>query len=164
MSTKSNAFPLLKNFVAYVETQFHVNIQSLRSDNGIEFQDTSALQFYAMKGIVHQKTCVDTPQQNDIAERKHKHLLEVARALMFQANLPQHFWGESILTAAYLINRFPTPLLQNRSPFEVLYKTMPTYTHLRVFGCLCYASTLKRNRSKFQPRASICIFLGYPYG
>jgi len=48
MSTKSNAFPLLKNFIAYVETQFHVNVQCIRSDNGIEFQDTSALQFYAM--------------------------------------------------------------------------------------------------------------------
>ena len=87
-----------------------------------------------MKGIVHQKSCVDTPQQNGIAERKHKHLLEVARALMFQANLPPRFWGESVLTGVYLINRFPTPLLQNRSPFEVLYKRKPTYTHLRVLA------------------------------
>jgi len=134
MSTKSNAFPLLKSFVAYVETQFHVSVQSVRSDNGLEFQDTAALQFFASKGILHQKSCVDTSQQNGIVERKHKHLLEVARALMFQANLPQYFWGESVLTAVYLINRFPTPLLQNKSPFELLYKERPSYAHLRVFG------------------------------
>jgi len=53
MSTKSNAFPLLQNFVAYVENQFHVSVQYIRSDNGMEFQDNVALQFYATKGIIH---------------------------------------------------------------------------------------------------------------
>ena len=164
MSSKSNAFPLLQSFIAYVETQFSVFVQYIRSDNGIEFQDTTALHFYASKSIIHQKPCVDTPQQNGIVERKHKHLLEVARALMIQANLPQQFWGESILTAVYLVNRFPTPLLQYKTPFEILFKDKPSCTHLRVFGCFCYASTLKRGRSKFQPRASTCIFLGYAHG
>ena len=75
----------------FVETQFGAPIKSIRTDNGLEFQDTTALLFYANKGIIHQKSCVDSPQQNGIVERKHKHLLEVARALMIQANLPQHF-------------------------------------------------------------------------
>jgi len=80
MSTKSNAFPLLQQFVAYVETQFEVSVKIIRTDNGMKFQDHSALQFYAKKGILHQKACVETPQQNGVAERKHKHLLEIARA------------------------------------------------------------------------------------
>ena len=151
MSTKSNAFPLLQSFIALVETQFGTFVKCIRSDNGMEFQDTIALQYYANKGIIHKKTCVDTPQQNGIVERKHKHLLEVARALMIQANLPQQCWGESILTALYLINRFSTPLLQYRTPFELLYKEKPSYAHLRVFGCFCYVSTLKEVEANFTP-------------
>ena len=82
----------------------------------MEFQDNSALHFYVKKGIIHQKSCVDTPQQNGVVERKHKHLFEVARALMIQVNLPSRFWGERILTADYLINRFPTPTLDHKTP------------------------------------------------
>ena len=161
MSSKSNAFPLLQSFIIFIEKQFHASVKIIRSDTGSEFQDKTSIQFYTSKGIMHQKSCVDTPQQNGIVERKHKHLLEVARALMIQANLPQKFWGESILTAVYLINRFPTPILDNKTPFELLYTEKPTYSHLRAFGCLCFKSTLKRDRSKFQARASTCIFLGY---
>jgi len=164
MSTKSNTFPLLQHFILYAEKQFDATVRIVRTDNGMEFQDSSALLFYAKKGILHQKSCVDTPQQNGIVERKQQHLLEVARALMFQANVPSKFWGESILTATYLINRFPTPILDHKTPYELLYKEKPTYSHLRMFGCLCYASSLKRDRSKFSPRAVACLFLGYPYG
>ena len=164
MASKSNAFPLLQSFIMFVKNQFDVSVKIVRSDNRMEFQDHSALQFYAQQGIIHQKSCVDTSQQNDIVERKHKHLLEVAKALMIQANLPQRFWGDSILTAVYFINRFPTPLLHNMTPFEILYNEKPAYTHLRTFGCLCYASTLKKAKSKFIARATTCIFIGYPYG
>jgi len=91
MSCKNNAFPLLHTFIAYVEKQFAVSVKVIRSDNCLESKDRTAIQFYAEKGILHQTSCVDTPQQSGIVERKHKHLLEVARALMFQANLPLKF-------------------------------------------------------------------------
>lgn len=69
----------------------------MRSDNGLEF--TSLRHYYATKGIIHQTSCVDTPQQNGRVERKHQHILNVARALRFQANLPIDFWGECVTTA-----------------------------------------------------------------
>lgn len=88
----------------------------------------------------------------------------MARALLFQSNVPLHFWGDCILTSVYLINRTPFPLLQNKTPFELLTSKTPTYDHLRAFGCLCFASTLLKDRHKFSPRASKCVFLSYPNG
>ena len=60
--------------------------------------------FLQDKGIFHQATCRDTPQQNGIAEQKNKHLLEVVCAFMFSMHVPKYLWGDTILITAYLIN------------------------------------------------------------
>jgi hypothetical protein len=68
------------------------------------------------QGIIHQTTCPETPPQNGVAERKNCHLLEVARSLMFQMNVPKYLWSEAVMTATYLINQMPSRILNMKSP------------------------------------------------
>jgi len=151
MSHKSNAFSLLESFILFVANQFDAQVKIIRSDNGQEFGDNHAIAFYTSKGIIHQTSCVDTPQQNGIVERKHKQLLEVARALMFQSKVPLKFWGDCVLTATYLVNRLPHSAINFKTPYEVLFSKPPSYEHLKVFGCLCFIFTLRQGRTKFEP-------------
>ena len=114
--------------------------------------------FYGEQAIIHETSCVDTPQQNGRVERKHRHVLNVARALRFEAHLPVDFWGGCVLAAAHLINRTPTPVLSGKTPYEFLFGTKPSCEHIRVFGCLCYAYNLQREKDKFGARSRRCIF------
>ncbi|RVW30661.1 Retrovirus-related Pol polyprotein from transposon RE1 [Vitis vinifera] len=123
-------------------------------------------EFLAQEGIVHLSSCVDTPQQNGIAERKNRHLLEVARSLMFSMNVPKLFWGQAVLTAAYLINRMPSRVLKFQTPCQTLLKSFPTTRLIstvppKIFGCSVFVHINQQHRSKLDPRSLKCIFLGY---
>ncbi|KAL6328004.1 hypothetical protein AAG906_031348 [Vitis piasezkii] len=123
-------------------------------------------EFLAQEGIVHLSSCVDTPQQNGIAERKNRHLLEVARSLMFSMNVPKLFWGQAVLTAAYLINRMPSRVLKFQTPCQILLKSFPTTRLIstvppKIFGCSVFVHINQQHRSKLDPRSLKCIFLGY---
>ena len=162
MLEKSQVKDLIKNFCVMSEKQFGKQVKTIRTDNGSEFMVLSS--YFRQNGIQHQTSCVDTPQQNARVERKHRHILNIARSLLFQAKLPVTFWGESILTAAHLINRTPSVVLHGSTPYELLHGSKPSYDSLRTFGCLCYAHRRPRNRDKFSDRSRKCLFVGYTYG
>ena len=88
-----------------IHTQFQPQFQVFRIDNGREYFNTILGNYLKENGIFHQSSCVETAQQNGIAECKSHYLSEVDRALLFQTHVPKHFWGEAVLTASYLINR-----------------------------------------------------------
>nr|KYP60509.1 Retrovirus-related Pol polyprotein from transposon TNT 1-94 [Cajanus cajan] len=152
---------LLQNFILLIENQFDCKLKRLRSDNGKELFLTD---FYDTKGILHETTCIETPQQNGIVERKHQHLLDVSRSLLFQSKIPNIFWSFVMKHVVHLINRLPTPFLKLKSPYEMVFNMKPDLSILKVFGCLAFASTLTTGRTKLAPRASKCIFLGYKTG
>ncbi|KAL4332389.1 hypothetical protein GQ457_07G007410 [Hibiscus cannabinus] len=159
MAYKSEVRKFVSELCTMVETHFSKKIKFIRTDNAKEF-DLDV--FFKDRGNVHQNSCVYTPQQNNVVERKHQHLLNVARTLKIQANLPLLFWIDCISHAALLINMTPTPILDNKTPFEILFQKKPKVGHLRVFGCLAYASVLPKPTTKLHSRAVRCILIGYP--
>ncbi|KAL2227014.1 UNVERIFIED_CONTAM: Retrovirus-related Pol polyprotein from transposon RE2 [Sesamum indicum] len=139
-------------------------VQAIRTDNGSEFLSFSFQHLLQTSRIVHQRSCAYTPQQNGVVECKHRFLLDIARSIMFQTSFPRRFWGDAILGTTHLINRFPTAVLDWKSPYEKLYDKPHSYSHLRVIGCLCFAIRPEPQLSKFDKRASKCVFVGYPLG
>ena len=121
-------------------------IKIFRTDNGTEYINQNLSNFLKQKGIIHQTTCVYTPQQNGVSERKNRHLLEMTRALLFQNHVPKIYWSDAILTATYLINRLPSVVLNKKSPLEIIYKKIVNFNHLRVFGCVCYVHQNKKDK------------------
>ncbi|CAJ2644692.1 unnamed protein product [Trifolium pratense] len=161
LKSKSEVSTHVQNFIISIQTQYKITPKTIRSDNGPEFLLDS---FYASLGILHQKSCVETPQQNGRVERKHQHLLNVGRALLFQSKLPKPFWSYAVLYATFLINRITTPTLHNKSPYQLFHQSIPDMSLCKVFGSLCYATTLTSHRTKLDPRARKSLFLGYRSG
>ena len=159
LKNKSQVSVVFPSFLKLVSTQYNAKIKAIRSDNAPELAFPDLIKEH---GMIHQFSCAYTPQQNSVVERKHQHLLNVARSLLFQSNVPLPYWSDCVLTAAHLINRLPSPLLGKKSPYELLLNKQLDYTLLKSFGCLCYASTNNHERNKFSPRSRACVFLGYP--
>ncbi|GKB73809.1 retrovirus-related pol polyprotein from transposon TNT 1-94 [Tanacetum coccineum] len=153
MVHKLDAFEILKTFLKFVELQFSTKEKCIRSDNALEFVKGPYANYLANQGIEHQTTCVDRPQQNGRVKRKHMHILEVARALRFQASLPLKFWGDCVTTATYLINRYPSHILKNKTPYELLLNKVLDYSYLKVFGCFTVSTNPSRIPDKFASKA-----------
>lgn len=117
MHLTPDVFPLLKNFIAMIKTQFNSHIKAFISDSGGEIFSTQCDELFKAHGIIHQSSCSHTPQQNGIVEMKHMYILKTSRAIRFQGHLPIRFWGECILGAMHIINRLPSTVLNNASPF-----------------------------------------------
>ena len=158
---KSDVFHIFQQYKALVENLFSSKIQQLQSDNGGEYLSNDFKSFLTKHGIHHRLACPYTSQQNGIAERKHRHIQETGLTLLAKAHLPNKYWTDAFLTVIFLINRLPTKVLHNLSPYFVLHKNMPSYTSLRTFGCTCYPYLRPYENHKLSFRSKQCIFLGY---
>lgn len=147
------------HFKSTVELQTCHKIKALQTDGGGEYQ--ALIPFLNSSGIVHKISCPYILEQNGKAEHKHRQITEVGLPLLAQSRLPLHFWGEEFQSATYLINRLPTPILDNKSPLERLTKVQPDYMFLKVFGCECFPYLRPYNSTKFSFKSTKCVFIGY---
>jgi transposase InsO family protein len=144
-----------------VEKQTGKPIKIVCSDQGGEYRLGKFIKYFKDHGIVQQFTVPHTPQQNKVAKRKNKTLVECARSMMKGKNLSNSFWVEAISTVVYLKNRSPTRCLDHKTPFEALYDSKPAVNNLRIFGCKDFAHIPKENMKKLDAKAIKCIFIRY---
>jgi hypothetical protein len=138
MKHRSEFFEMYTAFQALVKTQHYAIIKCFRCDLGEEYTSNKFCQFFALDGTIHQTSCIDTLEQNGVAERKHRNVVKTARFLLLSTSIPSEFKGEAILTAVSLINIIASPHSSGLSPFEKLYGCVPDYSSFRVFSCICF--------------------------
>ena len=159
------------NFFQMTRNQFEIAIKWFRSDNAKDYFNQTLSSFFNEHGIIHESSCVHTPQQNGVAEQKIGHLLAVNRASLFHTNVPKQYWGEVVLTAAYLVNYLRSQTLQNSSLIQLFSKFYPhfkTSNNLvpRIFGCVLCPRSFSSSRKTWSLiyQLHICRLLPYPKG
>jgi histone deacetylase 1/2 len=156
---KSDVFACFRDFQTLVERQFDRKIRTVQTDWGGEYQALSS--FFTCMGIAHHVSCHHAHQQNGSAEWKHRHIVEVGLTLLAQASMPLKFWDEAFLNAVFLINRLPSKVINDETPFFRIYSKHPNYSSLGTFGCACWPNMRPYNSRKLEFRSKRCVFLGY---
>jgi len=156
---KSDVYSVFHQFQTLVESQFSLKIKFVQTDWGGEYQKLSI--FFQTIGIHHRLICPHTHEQNGTVERRHRHIVEIGLTLLGQCKAPFQFWNYAFETSVYLINRIPTPILANRSPFDCLFQRSLDYYFFRTFECLFFSFLRPYNNHKLDFRSSPCVFFGY---
>ena len=138
MKYRSELLQVYSNFAKMVETKFSKRIKIFRSDNTLEYTQYAFQAILHSYGTVHQLTCPGTSQQNGRVKRKLCHIFDTVRALLLSAKVPDPFWGEATLHAVHAINRIPSLIIQNQTPYEHLFGSPPDYHHFCSFDFACF--------------------------
>ena len=162
LKLKSDVFSKFKLFQQQSENAFNQRISIFQSDGGGKFVNQDFSAHLKKCGIRHYISCPHTPEQNGLAERKHRHVTELGLSMLFQSHLPSTMWVDAFLTANFLINLLPSSVNDKQmSPYEKQHMRAPDYTSLRVFGSACFPYLKPYSQNKFDPKSLVCVFLGY---
>lgn len=161
LKRKNEAFYYFKKMKTFTENHYGKKIKYLRSDNGTEFKSSEFTNYLLNHGITHELSAPYCPQQNGVAERANKSVIQMTRCLLHYANLPFVWWGEALNTAVYTKNRLPHQSVDELCPYSALTGLDPQLDKMRVFGCVAYAVKPKHTWGKFNTRADKCMMLGY---
>nr|CAA49283.1 gag,protease,endonuclease, reverse transcriptase,RNaseH [Volvox carteri f. nagariensis] len=160
LKLKSEAIAVVKSVLTLLENQCGQKVKEVRTDRGREYLNAELREFYGERGIVHQTSAPYTPQQNGIAERLNRTLMEKVRCMLIESGLPSRGWALAMHTANYLRNRSPVHGLKG-TPFERFYGQKPDVSDLRVFGCVAYIRVPDHQRRKIDPVSMKGVFVGY---
>jgi hypothetical protein len=159
LKSKSDVISIFHKFQLLVEKFFDLTVKYVQTDGGGEF---IPLQNHCHSfGINYRQTCPHTHHQNGSVERKHRHIVDTGLSLLSHSHVPFKFWDDTFDTATFLINRLPSSINKDKSPFEILFGHSPDYKFLRTFGCECFPYLRPYNKHKFSFRSKSCVFLGY---
>lgn len=162
LTSKSEVRDHLVAFCSYTVTQFSLPVKSIQADNGTEFVNRALQSFLTAKGMHLRLSCPYTSPQNGKAECTLRTLNNICHTLLIHAHMPPTYWAEALATATFPLNRRPSSAIQNDIPYALLFGHPPDYSHLRVFGCLCYPNLSTTASHKLAPRSTACVFLGNP--
>ncbi|GJV46996.1 putative ribonuclease H-like domain-containing protein [Tanacetum coccineum] len=152
---------ILKTFITEIENQLDHKVKVIRCDNGTEFKNSVMNQFCEMKGIKREFSVARTPQQNGVAERKNRTLIEAARTMLVDSKLPTTFWAEAVNTACYVLNRVLVIKPHNKTPYELIRGRPPLIDFMKPFGCPVTILNTRDHLGKFDEKADEGYFVGY---
>jgi transposase InsO family protein len=158
---KSEIEEVLKKFLKRAQNEFDVKVKKIRSDNGSEFNNTQVEDYLDQEGIKHEFSAHYTLQQNGVAERKNRTIIESARAMLDEYKTSDSFWAKAINTACHAINRFYLHRLLKKTPYELLTDNKHNVSYFRVFRSNCYVLHKRAKSSKFAPKVYEGFMLGY---
>ncbi|GKA50897.1 putative ribonuclease H-like domain-containing protein [Tanacetum coccineum] len=161
LRTKDETSAILKDFIRQIENQLNQKVKTIRSDNGTEFKNKDVIEFCGSKGIKREYSNARTPQQNGVAERKNRTLIEAARTMLADSFLPNTFWAEAVSTACYVLNRVLVTKPHNKTSYELLTGKIPIISYIRPFGCHVTILNTIDHLGKFPGKSDEGFLVGY---
>ncbi|GJW23281.1 putative ribonuclease H-like domain-containing protein [Tanacetum coccineum] len=161
LKSKDETGSILRNLITEIENLKDLKVKIIRCDNGGEFKNREMDEFCTKKGIKREFSNARTPQQNGVAERRNRTLIEAARTMLADAKLPVTFWAEAVSTACYVQNRVLVNKSQNKTPYELFNGRSPAIGFLRPFGCHVMILNTLDHLGKFDAKGDEGYFVGY---
>ncbi|GKC15241.1 putative ribonuclease H-like domain-containing protein [Tanacetum coccineum] len=161
LASKDETSGILKRFIIEIENQLNHKVKVIRCDNGTKFKNREMNEFCGLKGIKREFSVARTPQQNGVAERKNKTLIEAARTMLADSLLPTVFWAEAVNTACYVLNRVLVTKPHNKTPYELIIGRPPSISFMRPFGCPVTILNTLDPLGKFDGKAEEGFLVGY---
>ena len=153
LKKKSEVFTRFKEWKVLVEKSIDRKLKSIRTDNGGEYVSNEFQDYLRTEGVKHERSISKNPEQNGVAERMNRTLVETVRSMLADSKLPKRLWAEALLTAVYLRNRSPTRALAGITPYQAWTGEKPCVNHLKVFGCAAYAHIPSDQRRKLNSKS-----------